>query len=135
MKKYKVTNDYGITIYLNFENLDGRVVKILPNSFAYITEDQLEYLSYTSDIVESGLLGLGDAAKELPDIKEQINENNVFSKEKINSLLELSVKAISDEVSKTDNLLGLQKLLQEAEKKDKAKGYIQAIEKRIEELM
>lgn len=135
MKKYKVINDYGINITLNFSNLDGRVVKILPNSFGYINEDQLLYLSSSSKILESGLVRLEEEAKEIPDIKEQIKEENVFSKQRIEELLNLSIKALEDEIAKTDNVLGLQELLEKAEKADKTKGYIQAINKRIEELV
>lgn len=135
MKKYKVINDYGINITLNFSNLDGRVVKILPNSFGYINEDQLLYLSSSSKILESGLVRLEEEAKEIPDIKEQIKDENVFSKKRIEELLNLSIKALEDEIAKTDNVLGLQELLEQAEKADKTKGYIQAINKRIEELV
>ncbi len=135
MKKYKVINDYGINITLNFSNLDGRVVKILPNSFGYINEDQLLYLSSSSKILESGLVRLEEEAKEIPDVKEQIKEENVFSKQRIEELLNLSIKALEDEIAKTDNVLGLQELLEKAEKADKTKGYIQAINKRIEELV
>lgn len=135
MKKYKVINDYGINITLNFSNLDGRVVKILPNSFGYINEDQLLYLSSSSKILESGLVRLEEEAKEIPDIKEQIKDENVFSKKRIEELLNLSIKALEDEIAKTDNVLGLQELLAQAEKADKTKGYIQAINKRIEELV
>ena len=135
MKKYKVINDYGINITLNFSNLDGRVVNILPNSFGYINEDQLLYLSSFSKILESGLVRLEEEAKEIPDVKEQIKEENVFSKQRIEELLNLSIKALEDEIAKTDNVLGLQELLEKAEKADKTKGYIQAINKRIEELV
>lgn len=135
MKKYKVINDYGINITLNFSNLDGRVVKILPNSFGYINEDQLLYLSSSSKILESGLVRLEEEAKEIPDVKEQIKDENVFSKKRIEELLNLSIKALEDEIAKTDNVLGLQELLEKAEKADKTKGYIQAINKRIEELV
>lgn len=135
MKKYKVINDYGINITLNFSNLDGRVVKILPNSFGYINEDQLLYLSSSSKILESGLVRLEEEAKEIPDVKEQIKEENVFSKQRIEELLNLSIKALEDEIAKTDNVLGLQELLEKANKADKTKGYIQAINKRIEELV
>lgn len=135
MKKYKVINDYGINITLNFSNLDGRVVKILPNSFGYINEDQLLYLSSSSKILESGLVRLEEEAKEIPDVKEQIKEENVFSKQRIEELLNLSIKALEDEIAKTDNVLGLQELLEKADKADKTKGYIQAINKRIEELV
>lgn len=135
MKKYKVINDYGINITLNFSNLDGRVVNILPNSFGYINEDQLLYLSSSSKILESGLVRLEEEAKEIPDVKEQIKEENVFSKQRIEELLNLSIKALEDEIAKTDNVLGLQELLEKAEKADKTKGYIQAINKRIEELV
>lgn len=135
MKKHKVINDYGITIALNFANLDGRVVKILPKSFAYITEDQLLYLTCSSKILETGMLRLEDKATNIPDVKEQIVEENIFSKEKIASMLELSIKALEDEISKTNNVLGLKELLKEAEKADKSKGYIQALNKRIDELV
>lgn len=135
MKKYKVINDYGINITLNFSNLDGRVVKILPNSFGYIDEDQLLYLSSSSKILESGLVRFEEEAKEIPDVKEQIKEENVFSKQRIEELLNLSIKALEDEIAKTDNVLGLQELLEKADKADKTKGYIQAINKRIEELV
>lgn len=135
MKKYKVINDYGINITLNFSNLDGRVVKILPNSFGYINEDQLLYLSSSSKILESGLVRFEEEAKEIPDVKEQIKEENVFSKQRIEELLNLSIKALEDEIAKTDNVLGLQELLEKADKADKTKGYIQAINKRIEELV
>ncbi|NMW84686.1 hypothetical protein HKO22_02870 [Peptoniphilus sp. AGMB00490] len=135
MKKYKVINDYGINITLNFTNLDGRVVKILPNSFGYINEDQLLYLSSSSKILESGLIRLEEDAKEVPDVKEQIVEDNIFSKGRIQDMLSLSIKALEDEIAKTDNVLGLKALLEEAEKADKTKGYIQALNKRIEELV
>lgn len=135
MKKYKVINDYGINITLNFSNLDGRVIKILPNSFGYINEDQLLYLSSSSKILESGLVRLEEEAKEMPDVKEQIKEENVFSKERINELLNLSIKALEEEIAKTDNVLGLKELLKKAEEADKTKGYIQALNKRIDELV
>lgn len=135
MKKYKVINDYGINITLNFSNLDGRVVKILPNSFGYINEDQLLYLSSSSKILKSGLVRLEEEAKEIPDVKEQIKEENVFSKQRIEELLNLSIKALEDEIAKTDNVLGLQELLEKANKADKTKGYIQALQKRIDELV
>lgn len=135
MKKYKVMNDYGINITLNFSNLDGRVVKILPNSFGYINEDQLLYLSSSSKILESGLIRLEEEAKEIEDVKEQIKEENVFSKERVKELLGLSIKALEDEIAKTDNVLGLKELLAQAEKADKTKGYIQALNKRIDELV
>lgn len=128
-------NDYGINITLNFSNLDGRVVKILPNSFGYINEDQLLYLSSSSKILESGLIRLEEEAKEIEDVKEQIKEENVFSKERIKELLGLSIKALEDEIAKTDNVLGLKELLEQAEKADKTKGYIQALNKRIDELV
>ena len=112
MKKYKVMNDYGINITLNFSNLDGRVVKILPNSFGYINEDQLLYLSSSSKILESGLIRLEEEAKEIEDVKEQIKEENVFSKERVKELLGLSIKALEDEIAKTDNVLGLKELLE-----------------------
>lgn len=135
MKKYKVINDYGINITLNFTNLDGRVVKILPNSFGYINEDQLLYLSSSSKILESGLIRLEEDAKKVSDIEEQIVEDNIFSKERIQEMLNLSIKALEDEIAKTNNVLGLKALLDEAEKADKTKGYIQALNKRIEELV
>lgn len=135
MKKYKVINDYGINISLNFTNLDGRVVQILPNSFGYINEDQLLYLSCSSKILESGLIRLEEDAKEIPDVKEQVVEENIFSKEKITEMLNLSIKSLEEEIAKTDNILGLQELLQEAEKANKTKGYIQALQKRIDELV
>lgn len=135
MKKYKVINDYGINITLNFSNLDGRVVKILPNSFGYINEDQLLYLSSSSKILESGLIRLEEDAKEIEDVKEQIKEENVFSKERVKELLGLSIKALEGEIAKTDNVLGLKELLAQAEKADKTKGYIQALNKRIDELV
>lgn len=128
-------NDYGINITLNFSNLDGRVVNILPNSFGYINEDQLLYLSSSSKILESGLIRLEEEAKEIEDIKEQIKEENVFSKERVKELLGLSIKALEDEIAKTDNVLGLKELLEQAEKADKTKGYIQALNKRIDELV
>lgn len=128
-------NDYGINITLNFSNLDGRVVKILPNSFGYINEDQLLYLSSSSKILESGLIRLEEEAKEIEDVKEQIKEENVFSKERVKELLGLSIKALEDEIAKTDNVLGLKELLEQAEKADKTKGYIQALNKRIDELV
>lgn len=135
MKKYKVINDYGINITLNFTNLDGRVVKILPNSFGYINDDQLLYLSTSSKILESGLIRLEEEAKEIPDIKEQIKEENLFSKERIKELLTLPIKALEEEIAKTDNVLGLKELLKQAEENDKTKGYIQTLNKRIEELV
>ena len=128
-------NDYGINITLNFSNLDGRVVNILPNSFGYINEDQLLYLSSSSKILESGLIRLEEEAKEIEDVKEQIKEENVFSKTRIEELLGLSIKALEDEIAKTDNVLGLKELLAQAEKADKTKGYIQALNKRIDELV
>ncbi len=128
-------NDYGINITLNFSNLDGRVVNILPNSFGYINEDQLLYLSSSSKILESGLIRLEEEAKEIEDVKEQIKEENVFSKERVKELLGLSIKALEDEIAKTDNVLGLKELLAQAEKADKTKGYIQALNKRIDELV
>lgn len=135
MKKYKVMNDYGINITLNFSNLDGRVVKILPNSFGYINDDQLLYLSTSSKILESGLIRLEEEAKEIPDIKEQIKEENLFSKDRIKELLALPIKALEEEIAKTDNVLGLKELLKQAEENDKTKGYIQTLNKRIEELV
>lgn len=135
MKKYKVINDYDITVALNFSNLDGRVVKILPKSFGYISEDQLLYLTCSSKILESGFLRLEEDAKSIPDVNEQIVDENIFSKEKISELLNLSIKALEEEIAKTDNMLGLKELLKEAEKADKTKGYIQAINKRIDELV
>lgn len=135
MKKYKVINDYGINITLNFINLDGRVVKILPNSFGYINDDQLLYLSTSSKILESGLIRLEEEAKEIPDIKEQIKEENLFSKDRIKELLTLPIKALEEEIAKTDNVLGLKELLKQAEENDKTKGYIQTLNKRIEELV
>lgn len=135
MKKYKVINDYGINITLNFTNLDGRVVKILPNSFGYINDDQLLYLSTSSKILESGLIRLEEEAKEIPDIKEQIKEENLFSKDRIKELLTLPIKALEEEIAKTDNVLGLKELLKQAEENDKTKGYIQTLNKRIEELV
>lgn len=135
MKKYKVINDYGINITLNFTNLDGRVVKILPNSFGYINDDQLLYLSTSSKILESGLIRLEEEAKEIPDIKEQIKDENLFSKDRIKELLTLPIKALEEEISKTDNVLGLKELLKQAEENDKTKGYIQTLNKRIEELV
>lgn len=135
MKKYKVINDYGINISLNFTNLDGRVVQILPHSFGYINEDQLLYLSSSSKILESGLIRLEEEAKEIEDVKEQIKDENIFSKERLKELLGLSIKALEDEIAKTDNILGLNELLKEAEKADKTKGYIQALNKRIDELV
>nr|DAR78435.1 MAG TPA: hypothetical protein [Caudoviricetes sp.] len=135
MKKYKVINDYGINITLNFTNLDGRVVKILPNSFGYINDDQLLYLSTSSKILESGLIRLEEEAKEIPDIKEQIKEENLFSKDRIKELLTLPIKTLEEEISKTDNVLGLKELLKQAEENDKTKGYIQTLNKRIEELV
>lgn len=135
MKKYKVINDYGINITLNFTNLDGRVVKILPNSFGYINDDQLLYLSTSSKILESGLIRLEEEAKEIPDIKEQIKEENLFSKERIKELLTLPIKALEEEIAKTDNVLGLKELLKQAEENDKTKGYTQTLNKRIEELV
>lgn len=135
MKKYKVINDYDITVALNFSNLDGRVVKILPKSFGYISEDQLLYLTCSSKILESGFIRLEEDAKSIPDVNEQIVDENIFSKEKISELLNLSIKALEEEIAKTDNILGLKELLKEAEKADKTKGYIQAINKRIDELV
>ena len=135
MKKYKVINDYGINITLNFTNLDGRVIKILPNSFGYINDDQLLYLSTSSKILESGLIRLEEEAKEIPDIKEQIKEENLFSKDRIKELLTLPIKTLEEEISKTDNVLGLKELLKQAEENDKTKGYIQTLNKRIEELV
>ncbi|MBU5669653.1 hypothetical protein KQI68_07340 [Peptoniphilus sp. MSJ-1] len=135
MKKYKVINDYGINISLNFNNLDGRVVKILPHSFVYITEDQMLYLSYSSKILESGIIRVEDSAKEIPDVKEKIVEENIFDKNKIQSLLSLTIKDLEAEIAKVDNILGLKELLKEAEKADKTKGFIQAINNRIDELV
>lgn len=137
MKKVKVINDYDITITLNFESLDGRVVKILPKNFGYITEDQLLYLTYSSKIIQSGLIRVDktDVETEKPDIEKSVNESNIFTEERIKELLSLSVEGIKKELEDIDNSVGLEELLERAEKEDKAKGFIEAVKKRIDELM
>ena len=144
MNKHKVINDYGINISLNFENLDGRVINILPNSFSYITEDQLLYLTHSSDILKKGTLRLekdtrkingNEEIKNLDAYESIKNDKNLFSDERLNELINLSIEDLKKEIKDCDNLLGLQKLLEEAEKRENPKGYIKVLKAKISELM
>lgn len=133
-KRIRVNNEYGININLNFKNISNRIVSVLPHSFAYITEDELLFLTNSSQMIQSGLLTVDEKGQELFEVKEATVDENVFSDERVKELLEFKVKDIQEWIQNTTNTLGLEKLLEAAKKADKAKGYIEAIEARLQEL-
>lgn len=133
-QRIKVLNDYGLDIHLNFKNLTNRVVTVLPHSFSYITEDELLFLTNSSKIIQSGLLTVEEKGQALDDVKDATVVENVFTKEQIDELLQFTVGDIKEWIGNTTNKLGLEKLLEAAKEHNKAKGYIEAIENKIEEL-
>lgn len=133
-EKKKVINDFNAEINLNFKSLNGKVVNIAPKSYAFISEEELLYLSHSSTVLKDGLIYLDDHAEVVEDVKEVINEANVFNKKRYEQLLKCTVSKIEKELEKVTNVDGLIELKERAEKEDKAKGFIDAIDKRIDEL-
>lgn len=133
-ERIKVMNDYGLDIHLNFKNLTNRIVTVLPHSFSYITEDELLFLTNSSKIIQSGLLTVDDKGQDLDDVKDATVEENVFTQKQIDELLQFTVGDIKEWIANTTNKLGLEKLLEAAKANNKAKGYIEAVEAKIEEL-
>ena len=134
MDKHKLVNDYGMQVTLNFKNLNGKIIGIRPHSFSYVSEEELLYLTSTSNVLKKGLLRVDGDTTKLEEVKESINESNVFSEERMLDLLDMSVSEISKELKNIDNILGLKELLKQSQELDKAKGFINAVSKRIEEL-
>lgn len=133
-EKKKVINDFNVEINLNFKSLNGKVVNIAPKSYAFISEEELLYLSHSSTVLKDGLIYLDDHAEVVEDVKEVINEANVFNEKRYEQLLKFTVSKIEKELEKVTNVDGLIELKERAEKEDKAKGFIDAIDKRIDEL-
>lgn len=133
-EKKKVINDFNAEINLNFKSLNGKVVNIAPKSYAFISEEELLYLSHSSTVLKDGLIYLDDHAEVAEDVKEVINEANVFNGKRYEQLLKCTVSKIEKELEKVTNVDGLIELKERAEKEDKAKGFIDAIDKRIDEL-
>lgn len=133
-EKKKVINDFNAEINLNFKSLNGKVVNIAPKSYAFISEEELLYLSHSSTVLKDGLIYLDDHAEVVEDVKEVINEANVFNEKRYEQLLKFTVSKIEKELEKVTNVDGLIELKERAEKEDKAKGFIDAINKRIDEL-
>ncbi len=133
-EKKKVINDFNAEINLNFKSLNGKVVNIAPKSYAFISEEELLYLSHSSTVLKDGLIYLDDHAEVVEDVKEVINEANVFNEKRYEQLLKFTVSKIEKELEKVTNVDGLIELKERAEKEDKAKGFIDAIDKRIDEL-
>lgn len=133
-EKKKVINDFNAEINLNFKSLNGKVVNIAPKSYAFISEEELLYLSHSSTVLKDGLIYLDDHAEVVEDVKEVINEANVFNEKRYEQLLKFTVSKIEKELEKVTNIDGLIELKERAEKEDKAKGFIDAIDKRIDEL-
>lgn len=134
-EKKKVINDFNAEINLNFKSLNGKVVNIAPKSYAFISEEELLYLSHSSTVLKVGLIYLDDHAEVAEDVKEVINEANVFNGKRYEQLLKCTVSKIEKELEKVTNVDGLIELKERAEKEDKAKGFIDAIDKRIDELV
>lgn len=134
MDKHKLVNDYGMQVTLNFKNLNGKIIGIRPHSFSYVSEEELLYLTSTSNVLKKGLLRVDGDTTKLEEVKESINESNVFSEDRMLDLLDMSVSEISKELKNIDNILGLKELLKQSQELDKAKGFINAVSKRIEEL-
>ena len=134
MKKIKVINDYNILITLNFNHLDGKVIKVLPKSFTFLNEEQLNYLTATSSVIRRGFLRIDGDVENLDEVKESINEDNLFDAERIESLLEMTIEGVTKEIQDVTNTIALRDLKQRAIETEKAKGFIKAIEERIAKL-
>ena len=106
-EKKKVINDFNAEINLNFKSLNGKVVNIAPKSYAFISEEELLYLSHSSTVLKDGLIYLDDHAEVVEDVKEVINEANVFNEKRYEQLLKFTDSKIEKELEKDTNNDGL----------------------------
>lgn len=131
----KVVNHYPILIHLNFKDVTNRVVTLLPKSFAMISKDELMYLSSTSKILSSGTISIEGEGADAPEARAQHKKENVFNAKRKKELLGMSISEVKKAIESTTNILGLQELKEEAVQAEKPKGYVEAIEARIEALV
>lgn len=135
IEKKKVFNDYNVHINLNFKALNGKVVALPPRSYAYITEEELLYLTHSSSVIQEGLVRVDGTKEEVhEDVAEAIVDSNVFTEERFAKLLKMTVKNIQKELESITNVEGLSELRSRAESEDKPKSYVEAVQSRIAEL-
>lgn len=136
--KNKIINDFGVNINLNFKAFNGKITNIPPKSYAFITDDELLYLSHSSSILSDGLIrveGKGAEENEIPDeVKSVIREENIFDEKRYNDLLKKTNAQLSKELKDITNIDALKELLRLANDAEKQKSYTDLLEKRIEEL-
>lgn len=130
----KVINHYPILVHLNFKDVTNRVVALMPRSFAMISKDELMYLSSTSKILSSGTVSVEGDVKEVAEARALNKKENDFSEKRRKELLGLSVAELKRAIAKSTNVLGLKELKEEAQHAEKPKGYIDALDARIEAL-
>lgn len=136
--KNKIINDFEVNINLNFKAFNGKITNIPPKSYAFITDDELLYLSHSSTILSDGLVRLGDSGgeeKDIPDeVKSVIKEENIFDEERYKALLKKTNNQLAKELKEITNIDALKELLKLALDAEKPKSYTDLLETRIEEL-
>lgn len=136
--KNKIINDFDVNINLNFKALNGKITNIPPKSYAFISDDELLYLSHSSTILADGLVRIDDKntnGKEIPDeVKSVIKEENIFDDKRYKELLKKTNAQLTKELKEITNIDALKELLRLAFDAEKPKSYTDLLEKRIEEL-
>lgn len=136
--KNKIINDFDVNINLNFKALNGKITNIPPKSYAFISDDELLYLSHSSTILADGLVRIDDKntnGKEIPDeVKSVIKEENIFDDKRYKELLKKTNAQLTKELKEITNIDALKELLRLAFDAEKQKSYTDLLEKRIEEL-
>lgn len=136
--KNKIINDFDVNINLNFKALNGKITNIPPKSYAFISDDELLYLSHSSTILADGLVRIDDKntnGKEIPEeVKSVIKEENIFDDKRYKGLLKKTNAQLTKELKEITNIDALKELLRLAFDAEKPKSYTDLLEKRIEEL-
>lgn len=136
--KNKIINDFDVNINLNFKALNGKITNIPPKSYAFISDDELLYLSHSSTILADGLVRIDDKntnGKEIPEeVKSVIKEENIFDDKRYKELLKKTNAQLTKELKEITNIDALKELLRLAFDAEKPKSYTDLLEKRIEEL-
>lgn len=136
--KNKIINDFDVNINLNFKALNGKITNIPPKSYAFISDDELLYLSHSSTILADGLVRIDNkntSGKEIPDeVKSVIKEENIFDDKRYKELLKKTNAQLTKELKEITNIDALKELLRLAFDAEKPKSYTDLLEKRIEEL-
>lgn len=136
--KNKIINDFDVNINLNFKALNGKITNIPPKSYAFISDDELLYLSHSSTILADGLVRIDNKntnGKEIPEeVKSVIKEENIFDDKRYKELLKKTNAQLTKELKEITNIDALKELLRLAFDAEKPKSYTDLLEKRIEEL-